>query len=173
MFDLEKYLLTRGARRCMVPLFLLVTLLSIGCSDRLRTYPVKGQVLFRDGKTAHMGTIEFRSKEHGIQARGQIGDDGRFQLTTYKPGDGAVAGLHDCVIVQLVITEGIKHKPSTYGLINPKYASYRTTELMFDVSPTIANDFKVVVDGVEAPYGATNAHEHDKDEHAVPPEPKP
>ena len=142
--------------------------MTVGCSDRLKTYPVSGQVVFKNGTTAHMGTVECKSREHGVLARGTIDQKGRFQLTTYRDGDGAVAGLHDCVIVQMVLAEGVTHTRSTYGVINPKHGSYKSSGLQFEVKTSEPNDIKLMVEGIEASYGTTDKHEHDKRDKAVP-----
>ena len=141
-----------------------------GCSSgRLPTYPVSGKVVFPDGSPAHVGTVEFRSREHGIQARGEIGIDGRFQLTTYKDGDGAVAGTHDCVVVQLVIVEGIANfRPSTEGVVHPRFGSYSTSGLSCEVSAADANNLTITVEGLDAPLGKGDSdHDHShQHEHA-------
>ena len=120
-----------------------------GCSDQLRTYPVSGKVRFTTGGVVHVGTVELKSREHKVQARGQIQSDGSFTLTTYKDGDGAVAGMHDCVVVQFVMAEGISgHKPSTVGVVDRRYASYSTSGLTVEVSPLRKNELILEVQGI-------------------------
>jgi hypothetical protein len=69
-----------------------------GCSNEnalphLTTYPVKGRVLLADGKPLSVGRVYFRRKaEPPIQAAGEIKPDGRFELGTLEPGDGAPEG---------------------------------------------------------------------------------
>jgi len=90
----------------------------------------------------HVGTIELESREQAVTARGEIGGDGRFVLSTFKPGDGAVAGMHDCVVVQMVIVEDISNfRPITGGVIHPRFDSYATSGLVCEVSDNIENDF--------------------------------
>lgn len=99
--------------------------LSMGCNRNPTTYPIKGRVHFPSGSPVRMGTIETKSRELGINARGTINSDGSFELTTFQPGDGAVAGWHDCVVVQLIIHgEEFKGKVSSFGVVDPKHASY-------------------------------------------------
>ncbi len=120
-----------------------------GCSDQLRTYPVSGKVRFTTGGIVHVGTVELKSREHNVQARGQIRSDGSFTLTTYKDGDGAVAGMHDCVVVQFVMAEGISgHKPSTVGVVDRRYATYSTSGLKAEVSPDKKNELMLEVEGL-------------------------
>jgi hypothetical protein len=64
-----------------------------GCSDgRPERVPVNGQVLI-DGEPLTRGSILFHAKDHR-PAYGEIGPDGRFQLSTYELGDGCVSGAH-------------------------------------------------------------------------------
>ncbi len=129
-------------------LLAIIAMLS-GCSDQLPTYPVQGRVQFVGGGPVRVGTIEFKSREHGVQARGELQTDGSFSLTTYQDKDGAVAGLHDCVIVQFVMLEGVTgHRPSKLGVIAPKYNSYATSGLQVEVSPIPTNDVLIEVEGI-------------------------
>ena len=55
-------------------------------------HPVKGKVTYK-GKALISGTVTFEP-DAGREAHGDIKPDGTFELTTFKPGDGAVAGSH-------------------------------------------------------------------------------
>lgn len=139
-------------------LLVVFTVISTGCSDRLRTYPVQGKVQFKTGGAVHVGTIELKSLEHAIQARGEINKGGDFTLTTYEEGDGAVAGTHKCVIVQFVMTEDVtSHRPSTIGVIDRKYAQYSTSDLQVTIDPDAeTNQILLEVDG----YRKTQPENH-------------
>lgn len=135
---------------------LMVIAFAPGCSDRLATYPVSGKVQFRSGGAVHVGSIELKSREHGVHARGTLDTDGSFTLTTYEPGDGAVAGEHDCVIVQMIMVEDVSgHKASTIGVIDRRYSSYATSGLVVTVQPDEPNSVLIEVDGIrkEQPDG--------------------
>ena len=120
-----------------------------GCSDQLPTHPVRGKVEFNGGGPVHVGTVELKSLEHGVQARGEIQDDGSFSLTTYQPGDGAVAGRHACVVVQFVMTEELPgHMGSKVGVIDPRYNSYATSGLQIEIQPNKTNEVLILVDGI-------------------------
>jgi hypothetical protein len=70
-----------------------------GCGgDRLKTAPVKGTITYQDKPVPH-GTVMFQP-ENGPAATGEIAN-GRYTLTTYKPGDGAVLGAHKVTIISL------------------------------------------------------------------------
>jgi hypothetical protein len=73
---------------CLIALWALV-----GCGDnRPSIVPVSGQVLV-DGQPLTVGSIQF-IHPNARSAAGAIGADGRFTLTTYEIGDGAVVGNH-------------------------------------------------------------------------------
>lgn len=111
------------------------------------------------GGAVHVGTIELKSREHGVQARGPIQPDGSFVLTTYQDGDGAVAGMHDCVLVQFVMTEDIEgHRSSTIGVVDPRYASYATSDLTIEVSATEPNQPIVTVEGLRKKQPENHSH---------------
>ncbi len=137
-----------------------------GCSDgRLKTYTTRGKVLFKNGSPVHVGTVELKSREHGVQARGPIDQEGNFILTTYTEGDGAVAGIHDCVVVQFIMAEEIKDfKPSVLGVVHPRYASYSTSGLTVEIKADTENDLKLEVEGVKK-VSAKDEANHDASQH--------
>lgn len=122
----------------------------VGCGDgRPPAYKTTGKVVFTNGTPVKTGTVELKSREHSIQARGTIGEDGQFVLSTYKEGDGAVAGTHDCVVVQMVIVEDLKQRNhGSYGVVNPRFASYHTAQLTCTVEPKAENQIMLTVEGV-------------------------
>lgn len=128
-----------------------ILLVAVGCSGQHRTYPVNGKVQFANGLPVKVGTVELKSSEHPeIQARGTIEQDGSFSLTTYKENDGAIAGKHFAVIVQLVIAEEVEnHVASTYGVIDPKHSTYATSGLTVDIQPNQPNDIVIEVEGIK------------------------
>ncbi len=137
----------------------ILTATLLGCSDRLATYPACGRVEFSSGGAVHVGTVELKSREHGVQARGSIDNDGNFALTTYNEGDGAVAGNHDCVVVQFVMTEDVAgHRPSTIGVIDRRYASYATSDLQIEILPGAKNDILLRVDGYRKDQPSEHKH---------------
>ena len=67
--------------------------MSGGCGDKhLPTVPVEGKVLYK-GKPLEFGSVLFQPNV-GPPAKGVIGPDGSFHLSTYRDGDGAVIGSH-------------------------------------------------------------------------------
>jgi len=150
--------------KSFLPILAVVLCATFGCGDgRPPAYPAKGRVVFADGSPVKVGTIETKSKLHGVQATASIELDGSFVFTTYTQGDGAVAGPHDCVVVQFVQAENIKnHRPSTLGVVNPKHASYATSGLQIDISKDKPNELVIEVEGVPKPKNANAKSDHEQ-----------
>jgi hypothetical protein len=142
----------------------LITTASLGCDQRPRTYPVSGKVTFADGKPIHTGTIELKERETGINARGEIKQDGTFTLSTFDSNDGAVVGMHDCVVIQRVIVEDLKDfHSSTYGVIDPRHNSYHSSGLQVEVLPINQNQVTLVVERLRKDWaGANEKHVHEQ-----------
>ena len=139
----------------------LIACILLGCDRNPPTYPVSGKVSFPSGAPVRMGTIETKSREMGINARGKIASDGSFTLTTFKPDDGAVAGVHDCVVVQLVIAEDLPKTGGTFGVVDPKHNSYFTSGLSIDVNPEGPNEFRLEVSPFRGKEASEKDHKHD------------
>jgi hypothetical protein len=104
--------------------FLPILVLAVGCDSRPKCVPVSGKVLI-DGETLKYGAVVF-VPEGGRQSSGIIGADGRFQLTCFQPGDGALIGTHR---VQVLASESINN--STMKWLAPKkYADAQTSGLI-------------------------------------------
>ena len=149
--------------KSLLSVFAILLSMCVGCGDgRPPAYPAKGKVVFADGSPVKVGTIETKSRLHGVQATASIELDGSFVFTTYAKGDGAVAGPHDCVVVQFMQAENIKnHKPSTLGVVNPKHASYATSGLQFEISPDKQNELVIEVEGVPKPKNGNAKGDHE------------
>lgn len=156
---LLRYLSPRRATLCLFAGAL------AGCSDgRPPTYPVSGQVVFDDGSPVHVGTVELKSREHNLHARGEIDPDGHFTLTTFQRGDGAVAGAHECVVVQMVMAEDVANlRPSSDGVVHPRYGSYATSGLVVHVSDEDPNELQLNVEPLASSDhpGVRSSHGHD------------
>jgi hypothetical protein len=78
---------------CLLPLCAVIA----GCGPgRLETTPISGRVTYR-GKPVPNGRIVFQPEE-GRPAMAALDADGRYRLTTFKPGDGALLGKHRVTI---------------------------------------------------------------------------
>ena len=90
--------------RRLVLLFAVVALLPCGCGGPAMA-PVKGRVMF-NGKPVKEAAITFApipksdaDKEPGKPATGFTDEEGYYELSTYKPLDGALVGEHKVTVV--------------------------------------------------------------------------
>jgi len=90
-----------------------------GGADHPPTYPVTGKVLYKDQPVAD-AMVSFRSgpAEKAVAAAGKTDANGNFELTSFEPGDGAVAGEHKVIVVKTII-EG--EDPSYFDTNSPNY----------------------------------------------------
>ncbi len=123
-------------------LLILPLLTLIGCgSAQVPTYPVIGRVEFADGTPVRHGTVELESVDHELSAAGKIQHDGSFVLGTYTPDDGAVAGEHNAIVVQMVIADGSFEHTVDHGKPVPvRYATYETSSLSASVEAVESNE---------------------------------
>ncbi len=140
-----------GAARWIIVTAMIGTM--AGCGGGPPVHPVRGHVQSQDGRRPTFGTVEFKADEGGQIASGRIEQDGSFRLTTFADGDGAVAGRHRAIIVQVVNTEHVPLEKHHHVLdVHPRYARYETSGLEFTIEPGGQNDLVIVVD--EAPRKA-------------------
>jgi hypothetical protein len=107
--------------------------LSLGCGTS-NIYPVEGQIVDAQGQPVtglKGGAVEFESVEVKASASGDIGPDGRFRMTTDRPGDGAHLGKHRVLVARPYFD------PDTPAprVIDAKYEQYETAELEVMVEP--------------------------------------
>jgi hypothetical protein len=84
----------------------------VGCGgNQYPTARVQGTVTC-EGNPVSGGTITFNpipeegAKEPGKSASGIVDASGHFQLSTFKPGDGAIVGMHEVFYTPPVLGEG-------------------------------------------------------------------
>ncbi len=95
-------------------------------------FPTSGRVTFEDGTPVPGGTIVFGRKN--IEIRGDISpEDGRFSLSTYEKGDGAIPGDYRVYFLQPAeiigaagAEEGFARQPVTSRLPEPGKIIERT-----------------------------------------------
>lgn len=124
------------------------------------TYPVAGRVRFVDGQPVPFGLVEFRSAGSAVTARGKIDSRGEFALSTFAPGDGALAGNHQVVVVQhftplpksprsarsggqLPTVAGHDHSPN---VVATRHSKYETSGLTAVVKAQSKNVVQLVVE---------------------------
>jgi len=127
---------------------LLVISALAGCGPaQIDTYPVSGTVKFSDGQPVRSGTVELQSIEYGTTATGTIRSDGTFQLGTYTPVDGAAAGQHRAIIIQLIIGDGMTVHHKDHGRAVPThYGDYDTSGLTAEVAPVEKNQITLTLE---------------------------
>jgi hypothetical protein len=113
-----------------------------GCGPSLT--PVRGKVMLADGKPAAGSQVVFESDQDGkkISARGDVRDDGSFELSTFKPRDGVPPGKYKVQVnpPPMVNAEGPYTSP-----FNAKYSSFQTSGLEFEVKSGAKNEFPIQV----------------------------
>src|SRR5689334_5976046 len=124
----------------VVPLLLLGV---IGCGPRL--YPVRGKVTYPDGKPLTEGMVVFESQgqEKPVTARGSIRSNGSYELSTFRPGDGALAGKYRVLVAPKVDPNAVD-LPSGPPPFDPRYANFDTSGLEYQVGAA-PNDFPIQV----------------------------
>ena len=104
-------------------------LVAAGCGDgRMPRVPVSGQVLI-DGKPLAHGQILFVPPE-GRASQGRLDAEGRFKLTCFDDGDGAVVGSHKLAITAAEPISAFK----TRWYAPKKLADHRTSGLTQEIS---------------------------------------
>lgn len=122
-----------------------------GCSGKPQeTYPVSGVLRWQDGNPATElagATVEFQVVD-GVQIRvsprGEIQSDGRFEIHTYQPKDGAPAGNYLALVMPVLMAD-----PGAATIASPldgKYQSFKTTPLKVTVEPQPRNDLILTVE---------------------------
>jgi hypothetical protein len=96
-------------------------------------YPVHGKVVWENGAEAREldgGLVVCEAVNGAVGARGDIQKDGSFQLSTYKPGDGAVPGKH-----RVAVVENKPGEPPPAPIIDRAFFSVETSGLEINVEP--------------------------------------
>ena len=103
--------------------------LSLGCGRKgPRPVPVSGTVTV-DGKPLAGGAITV-APEKGRAAGGRIGPDGRFELSSWQPGDGVAPGTHR---VEVIATKPLSGNRRQW-LVPKKVRSLATSPLRLEVT---------------------------------------
>ena len=121
--------------------------LASGCggdSGELPTVKVAG-TLTVDGKPVTKGTVHFHPAQ-GIPATGIV-QDGKFTLTTYREGDGVVAGKNR-IAVEVVEEVPMKDGDTVAkSLIPLKFTNPDRSGLQLDVRPGGYSNLQITIQG--------------------------
>lgn len=91
--------LAAAVRTSLAITLLASCLLSVGCDSGIATSPVRGTVTIDGQAYTQGGSVVFQPAGKGKMASGKIGPDGSYELSTYSPGDGAVPGMHQAIVM--------------------------------------------------------------------------
>lgn len=83
---------------------LLILVLIAGCGEPSPFSKVQGVVTL-DGKPVPDATVAFRPTGGGHSAYGVTKSDGTYELSSLKPGDGALPGTHQVTITAVDVAE--------------------------------------------------------------------
>src|SRR5256885_5200130 len=113
-----------------------------GCGPSLQ--PVRGKVSLPDGKPAAGSQVVFESEQEGkkVSARGDVREDGSYELSTFKPGDGVPPGKYKVQVnpPPMINAEGPYTSP-----FHAKYSNFQTSGLEFEVQRGQRNEFPIQV----------------------------
>ncbi len=129
-----------------------------GCEKGPELLPAGGTVSYR-GAPVDGATVTFRCEEANSVATGTTDAQGRFELSTYQAGKGAVAGKHKVTVTKssaageppseaMSMEDAMKQGPPQARArpedgLPAKYGDPARPLLEFTVSPAGENDFQI------------------------------
>lgn len=156
-------LCTRLTALMLAALFL--TIAGCGGADRPELVPVSGVVLDKDGKPVAGAEVVFHNPQAPRQAAGTTDNEGKFRLTSFEEGDGAIIGEHKVSVSKVKSDASLESAdaadPSAaYGEgmdaaaagdmdsiqtseLPAKYADPETSGLSFPVTKEGPNEFEI------------------------------
>jgi len=118
-----------------------------GCGPSYpQTFPVSGTVRLAGQPVA--GAAVVFTPDEGQQATGTTDKSGRFELSTFQLGDGALPGTHRVTVAKTTVDEDGK----TVFLVPQKYGNLQTSQLTCDVREEMSPvQFDLVSEGNSEP----------------------
>ena len=144
----------RSQTRLLGVLLLASGLATLGCNPApMPTHPVSGQVVYPDGSTLPRGgRVRFYCDEVDppLTAEGRFDENGQFTaLTTFKAGDGAVAGTHSVIVLPDIPDDKGEMSQQEFEKasrpIDRRFKGFKTSGLEFTVQPDQPNEFRIEV----------------------------
>jgi hypothetical protein len=132
-------------------------LLALGCSGggSKAVYPVQGQAFKGSqplvGAIIALHPLGGEDKEDRTRPNGTVADDGSFQLTTYRPNDGAPEGEYAVTVIWLdkprgsELIGGGESRGTPADRLKGAYATPATTKLRATVKSGSTNPVRVEV----------------------------
>ena len=122
-----------GTRSALLGVVALMGLFTAGgCERDARPVPMEGVLTF-EGKPLAKARVQFTPVACGRPAFGLTDDEGRFRLTTYEAGDGALPGSYKVTVTHYLETrEGAPQAPRSEKAPEPAQASVPKRATAFD-----------------------------------------
>lgn len=108
----------------------LLSLLAVGCGGTPQTYPVEGVVTLPEGTPAANCRVVFDNRRQ--TAQGVTDAQGRYRLTTFVSGDGAVPGAYEILVAEL---QDLDPDAPVAARFDARYQNFQTSGLTFVVEP--------------------------------------
>ena len=129
---------------------LLVVFLCMGCSRNNpkfeKTVTVRGTVVLASGSPLTGGLITFHPKDLTKgEARGTIGNDGRFEMGTYGKSDGVMLGAYTVTVEKMVYDKAGNIRPARHLPIPQKYSSADSSDLTVEITGEGEQDLKLTL----------------------------
>jgi len=139
---------SRLRRACVAALCGTVCLLAVGCGPKRDpnlppTAPASGQVMY-NGKPIDHGAVTLHPVGEGNPAVGALDENGKFTLSTYSRGDGAVLGPHKVTIDIPPPLDGIA--AGEVLRVPRAYTDPATSPLSVEITADGRNDLQLVVE---------------------------
>ncbi len=126
------------SKNAMLSLWMIVSICAFGCgeqrpvADIVKTVAAGGVLTFQ-GKPLENYQVIFHPKDKQRPASGRTDADGRFQMGTNRPGDGATPGSHQVTVTyagpvtNLAPGDELKEVPPPKIVIPEKYGSVESS----------------------------------------------
>lgn len=129
MLDVRPHRTTHPLRRSALALVAMGIGVAGGCGpSRPSRVPVSGEVLL-DGKAVTYGVVRF-VPQVGRASVGDLDEQGRFKLTCFEAGDGALLGKHR---VEVIAAEALNETDVRWHAPQ-RYSSYETSGLEVEIA---------------------------------------